>query len=95
MAGFYKEFMAALHAGLGRGDVNQGLRIFRKKERIYSMFCLVTFNINKWQEILGWRASTRSLWLPCPLVWGEEMLTRDSDFLEKRKKIQYFLPGHI
>jgi hypothetical protein len=40
MAGFYKEFMAALHAGL-----------------------------------------------------GEETLTRDSNFLDKRKEIQYVLSG--
>ncbi len=46
MAGFYKEFMAALHAGLETRR-QPGILIFWIKERRFSMFCLVKFNINK------------------------------------------------
>jgi hypothetical protein len=48
MAGFYKEFMAALHADLGRGDVNQRLRFFGKKKGDTVCFFWLHLTFNKW-----------------------------------------------
>ena len=44
MAGFYKEFMAALHAGLEE-EMSTRDSDFWRKERRYSVFCPATFNI--------------------------------------------------